>query len=394
MTHNYNLRSNKHVQMVDPAPNEIQGPYLTLGDLDERITDLIRRELTDEQNIPHRIDDNHHELQQQNEHLQRLARQLRHKMDEGALNMSVAKFIPEHFLGRTGDNPTIWLRKFNKYCEYHNFDNARKFRAVPMFLKQNAESWYDNLDAGHRPNNFDEFSTALIAHFNNNSSQYLHEQLFAQRKQQSNESVDTFAFAIRSLGEHAQKNDNEIKVAFINGLLPALRPLVIISNPDTFDVAIAKAHLAESSQLSNASPIDSQLKDRLDVMENMLTSVINKAIHDDNSNQNIDSPPPRPLNDRFRYQRQQPPTPFHRGQMNFFNRPPEARNFDQRNYQQNSRRYPTPPQDARQSGPGYHYQFNTNSIVCHYCSKPGHFVSRCFKKQRDLQNQRYTGPLN
>ncbi|KAG9306647.1 hypothetical protein G9A89_004194 [Geosiphon pyriformis] len=65
--------------------------------------------------------------------------------------------------------PIVKLDKFNiKAITANNWDNARAMQAIPYFLQDTADAWYQSLAV--KPQNFNGFKTEFLQYFSNNNS--------------------------------------------------------------------------------------------------------------------------------------------------------------------------------------------------------------------------------
>jgi len=57
------------------------------------------------------------------------------------------QFAPQKFKGLTTENAKDWVRQFENYCLYKDFNDVKKMALFRVLLVDSAAVWYDSLPA-------------------------------------------------------------------------------------------------------------------------------------------------------------------------------------------------------------------------------------------------------
>ncbi|KAG9302685.1 hypothetical protein G9A89_005159 [Geosiphon pyriformis] len=88
------------------------------------------------------------------------------------------------------DNAQVWLNDMEKAIIANSWNNARAMQAIPYFLQDTANSWYQSLV--NKPQEFAAFKLAFLQYFNNNNSINQLANTFTIIKQGKNEAVTIY----------------------------------------------------------------------------------------------------------------------------------------------------------------------------------------------------------
>jgi len=249
---------------------------------------------------------------------------------------------PPQFQGRAGENFTEWLSKFNHYCDFQNWKDAKKLSAIPLSLTGMAWDFYSNLPATKKET-YTALTHELTQKYDTTNLRWVDEQNLLSRKMGLNEPLETFLEDITARCAKLGKTPAERLNPFIHGLTSKLKAFVIAKNPTTIDEAILYARLGESvgqidspSTVSIVDPSESKLDTLVSAISSLQKEVkqIKFQRHPDFQNRN-------------RYSRP-----------NFGNQ-------------------------GRNIGRSQQGQFNS----CRFCKRVGHIESECRTKSYYVQNK-------
>ncbi|KAG9295818.1 hypothetical protein G9A89_009047 [Geosiphon pyriformis] len=174
------------------------------------------------------------------------------------------------------DNTQVWLNNVEKAIAANEWNDARAIQAIPYFLQDTADSWYQNIV--NKLQDFNAFKIEFLKYFSNNNSINRLANTFTTIKQRKNEAVTTYlGHFYRNLHQIQAINTNYFTVAqilnqFIYGLhssiLQYIHPMhsidlqAAITNARDFEAAELKANHAQAVNLvmNRSFELDSKLK--------------------------------------------------------------------------------------------------------------------------------------
>ncbi|KAG9301405.1 hypothetical protein G9A89_018077 [Geosiphon pyriformis] len=112
----------------------------------------------------------------------------------------------EKFTGKE-NNAQVWLNNVAKTIIANNWDNARALQAIPYFLQDTANLWYQSLI--NKSITFNVFKIEFLRYFNNNNSINCLANTFTNIKQEKTEAVTTYL-------EHFHRNLCQIQAINAN----------------------------------------------------------------------------------------------------------------------------------------------------------------------------------
>ncbi|KAG9305755.1 hypothetical protein G9A89_005153 [Geosiphon pyriformis] len=92
----------------------------------------------------------------------------------------------DNFTGKE-DDTQIWLNNVEKAITANRWNDARAMQAIPYFLKDTANSWYQSLV--NKPQDFNAFKTEFLRYFSNNNSINCLVNAFTTMKQGETEAI-------------------------------------------------------------------------------------------------------------------------------------------------------------------------------------------------------------
>ena len=143
---------------------------------------------------------------------------------------------PTKFFGEPGEDVEKWLKSFDRIC--------------PALLRDRAAEFYDELPDSQQ-SDWEELKNALIDHFLPKEARRFYYADLYSRKQGTTESAEDFGRVIQQLVRRAytemplEHQATLMREHFVNGLRPALKRIVLISDPSDFNKAVEVAKREE-----------------------------------------------------------------------------------------------------------------------------------------------------
>ena len=158
----------------------------------------------------------------------------------------ISALNPTTYGGRTNENCTEWLRKFETYTELHKIvDNREKILIFSALLNSGAHCWFINLPK-EKKEDWEVLRKAFIDAYQE-SNKWICQNKIEQRKLKPTESCDRYIEHMTELSLLAEMTEVELSKALIRGLPDDLKHQVIIHNPKTIQDTIERILLAEST---------------------------------------------------------------------------------------------------------------------------------------------------
>ncbi|KAG9289219.1 hypothetical protein G9A89_022529 [Geosiphon pyriformis] len=108
-------------------------------------------------------------------------------------NLDSMTYVPitklDNFTGKE-DDAQVWLNDVEKAITVNGWNDARALQAIPYFLKDTTNAWYQSLAV--KPQNFNDFKMEFVRYFSNNNSINKLANLFTTIKQGDTEAVTTY----------------------------------------------------------------------------------------------------------------------------------------------------------------------------------------------------------
>ena len=159
--------------------------------------------------------------------------------------MTDAVVSPSLFTGDSGQ-ALQWLRRFQAFCTYKNFTDVKTINLFRLMLTGSAADWFDNIDFNDDSTTFDNLKVAFLLRFQPpNITKYKSTQDIFSRKQQEDESVDSFIDQMRKNARIVGMSTDTLQLAILNGLLLHLQNFVRQKEPKTLDDVVSAARMAE-----------------------------------------------------------------------------------------------------------------------------------------------------
>ena len=334
---------------------------------DDPITDLTFAELLEMMNAA--IEDNANLQTRENalrtaaaRDITRLRVEIEDRPDTSEAQAST--LMPPKFTGDGDYSARAFLRKFDRYAIFKRWDDAARFRCIPLFLDRSAEIWYDRLLP--QPTDYAQFRQALLQTFETHVTTFVDEQTFARIAQKPHEPVTRYYARLIEAAEKHNINPAAQLNHFLGSLQPPLKTQVITHGPRTLEEALEKARLAEQALINPPPAIDPR------TVAAQMTTMKQKLVEKDREIQ--------AQNKRHAAQLE--------AQASNFNAYRPSRS-PQRQYRNTPPRSPSPYYaKVHFPNPPHKYQKPQSRIVnradttCTFCHIPGHTASVCRKKIR------------
>jgi hypothetical protein len=174
-----------------------------------------------------------------------------------------AATVPTFYGGN--QDPITWLNEFNHACAANGWNAARKLQIVPAYLKGAAAIWWQTvvnnpINAWDGAVNNNTFEHVFLQQFRTPALVEMWSTELDQRQQQSNETVDQYASAIRELYQRINTPafaypDNVQARKFVSGLIPELYMAVKPFGDQTLTAAINRAKACELTLTSGRTKL-------------------------------------------------------------------------------------------------------------------------------------------
>jgi len=163
-------------------------------------------------------------------------------------------FAPPAFSGTNAD-PDTWLAHFQRYVEYRQLPDNDVVAIYPLFLKESAIDWYENLSCNVKIDLkllFDNFK----AYFGKSPLDYVfEEESIFTRAQRPKEKVRDYIAQMQKLAKRISTLDDDLLLwVILKGLRPQIKASVIHQKAEIKSVAdiLELAKIAESAGLGKA----------------------------------------------------------------------------------------------------------------------------------------------
>jgi len=356
---------------------------------------------------------------------------LEHESDE---EMSDDRNLhPGTFNGRPDENAGEWLRHFENYCAFKEFNDAKKLALIKVLLNQHAGVWVETLNFDQLPT-FAAFKTVFEQRFKSPEMiKYKSAREIFTKRQGDNETVDTFIESMRKLAKEIGADENMTIFAILAGLKSNISNYVTQKKPTTIADVVTHARVAELTTTDQNSAQLEELKNEIKQLSSKLLAapVANRSPSPTRSKRVTFAPEQnvqdyaqgevqnyvqsytyRPMSPRFgnrptSFNYQRASSGQNRGQAyyrdgirgNYLSGYPSARNFNPRGPMQRGTRFGQAPAMMRGGGAMNRNQQSScfkcgreaheNMLMCpavnkqcNLCLKRGHFAIRCHSAMR------------
>jgi len=306
--------------------------------------------------------------------------------------------MPPVFSGKATDDADAWIRHFNNYCRYKEYNAAKSLALFRVLLTGNAALWLDALPDA-TVGDLDRLRTAFAERYQTPEIlKFKSAKEIFSKKQGEFQSVDDYIAEMRKLAQKINADEKLICYAILNGLKSNLTPYITQQNPQTVDTLLVAARMAEVT--APAVPAaDTHLSDQLaDVQSEVKRlaqrwdKLVSAPVFEPRGTNEPQRRSPSPRRVTFADANPQRPWPqsVNRGRSNNF-----AANRGMRGtFQRGSFQQPvtprgwTQPQRCPKCGRQAHMNLNQCPAInkaCAYCGRIGHFAATCRAAGRGMQ---------
>lgn len=187
---------------------------------------------------------------------------------------------PVLFYGKEEEDPTEWIRNYNRAAQANRWDESRKMQLVGTFLRGNALHWFEDNEEIFNTKGEDEsdedflkviftrYSEEFIKIFTTREHKRSWRQQLESIKQKKEEKVDTYTNRFKRLWRNIdpERNHEEIYIQrYVDGLKEELAEKVYDRDPETIEDAEKFAKKAETN--SNYRKVRKGTKETKEIKE-------------------------------------------------------------------------------------------------------------------------------
>ncbi|KAG9305672.1 hypothetical protein G9A89_022594 [Geosiphon pyriformis] len=158
----------------------------------------------------------------------------------------------DNFTGKK-DDTQVWLNNIEKAIAANEWNDAQAMQAIPYFLKDTTDSWYQSLV--NKPQDFNAFKAEFLRYFSNNNSINRLVNTFTTIKQGETEAVTTYLECFHQNLRQIQAIDANYFTApqilnqFIRGLYSSILQHVYLLHPSTLQDTVTCTRDFEFTEL-------------------------------------------------------------------------------------------------------------------------------------------------
>lgn len=270
------------------------------------------------------------------------------------------------FHGNPGERAEEWLAWYNNFADVYNYNEDKRLRMLPFYLKDHAVAWYTSLPSETK-DDFTALTDALKQRFNGSDGLDRNMALLSLSQQRGESCTSYFTRILKVTNNQRYPEDLLTSVA-LKGLNAEIKTIVMPQNNLTLEDLRKASIMAERTVAATAS------------------SICAATNFQDNLSRQLKEMTERLAQMELRYQqpRQQDPQPTW------------SRNRNQkgsRKAKRESQMQGTTDDEikcARCEGKFSHTIENCPAYdkTCSYCGKRGHFTETCFKRKNDLASSK------
>jgi hypothetical protein len=182
------------------------------------------------------------------------------KMDD--LDSHGANFTP--FLDK-GEDAASWLRDFQNCAEFKGYNSEKQVKVLKLLLRNGAATWLDKVmdedltTAMTGDEKLQIIRTKFLERFDRENS-WLQEHLISFVSQKVDEPVQQYYSNLVTRASRLKKPSSEILTIFIRGLVAPLKLYVLAREPSTLEQAFKLAKSAESLQTISDMTSNNQIR--------------------------------------------------------------------------------------------------------------------------------------
>ena len=181
--------------------------------------------------------------------------------------------MPSTFSGSGIDDAQMWLRHFENYCKYKDYNKVKALALLKVLFVGNAAIWLDSLPQDVR----DDYNHFIVAF----EERYKKPELLTlksakerfSRKQGNAETVDDFIAHMRKLANQIEADERLTRYAIQNGLKPHISAYVTQQKCESLDQLIDAARLAEITMPEPQSADNTVLSQSADMRQEMRNEI-------------------------------------------------------------------------------------------------------------------------
>ena len=132
---------------------------------------------------------------------------------------------PLPFSGFQREDSTLWLSKFQSFCDFNGWEDKRCRDAFRLLLNGPAEVWYNGLTVAER-DGWETVKTKFTDRFSAKNNWVLEQEL-VDRKQMQDETVESYVIDMQRRFQQLTKNKEERLSVFVRNLHTDIRAFVV-----------------------------------------------------------------------------------------------------------------------------------------------------------------------
>ncbi len=185
------------------------------------------------------------------------------RLSEALENLGEQNVVtPTLFYGKEEEDPTEWIRNFDRAAKANKWDEIRKLELVGVYLRGNALRWYedneatfiakekgeDEEDEDYKKRLYKEFTEEFIRIFTTREHRRSWRQQLENIKQKKDEKVDTYSNRFKRLWKNIDPDGTHEEIylqRYVDGLREELADKVYDKDPETLEQAEKLAKKAE-----------------------------------------------------------------------------------------------------------------------------------------------------
>src|SRR5687767_14267178 len=161
---------------------------------------------------------------------------------------------PTLFYGKEEEDPTEWIRNFDRAAKANRWNEARKMQIIGSYLRGNALHWYEDNERAlttkaiadeedeenHKKRLYKEFTEEFMGIFTTREHKRSWRQQLENIKQRKDEKVDTYSNRFKRLWKNVDPDGTHEEIyiqRYVDGLREELADKVYDKDPESIEGA-------------------------------------------------------------------------------------------------------------------------------------------------------------
>ena len=177
------------------------------------------------------------------------------------ITMTENVIAPPSFSGKSGQDPSDWIRHFVLYCTFKGYTPVRQKALFNVLLTEGAADWLEGQNFADDAD-FDVLKQAFELRYQSPSVlRYKSAKEVFTKRQTLSQNVDDYITEMVKAGKTIQMSDQMLQFAVLNGLRPEIATFVTQRQPENMAELLQAARIAE---LTLPVSKDTELHDKID----------------------------------------------------------------------------------------------------------------------------------